>query len=379
MSNASFAPVSSLSPTESGATLRDVAERVGISVQSVSSVLNGGSAAPKRVSAKTREKIESAAEELGYRRNHAARSMRTGNSRMLGWLGGDLGEEHVGKMLDGALEAADADGYTLKILRLGHKGNAAHVIRLASELRLMGMLAMHLPIYAQVELHGEAQRYGYPLVLMDERSDETDIPQIISDDEGGIAQVVAHLAELGHRHIAFIGAGHNTGVIARKREEAFHAEMARHGLAVPAEWVAQGSFGDHEISLRAARQLLSHCHAPRPTAIVCAGDYIALSVLQIARELNLCVPNDLSVTGFANMKFSAFATPPLTTIEQPFTEIGRQAVHLLLNVIQNKTALNCEHSEGVASDAATSPINFQPLRLPTRLIQRASTAPPRAL
>ena len=366
---------------EGGVTLRDVAARVGVSVQSVSGVLNSGGTSTTRVSVKTREKIERAAEDLGYRRNHSARVMRTGNTRMLGWLGGNLGEEHVGKMLDGALEAADAYGYTLKVLRLSPRGNADHAVRLASELRLMGMLAMHLPVYAQVELHAEAKRYGYPLVFMDERSDKTDVPQIISDDEGGIAQAVAHLVELGHRQIAFIGAGQNIGMIASKREAAFHAEMARHGLEVGAGFVAQGSFGDHQTSLGAARQLLAPAEAPRPTAIVCAGDYIALAALQVARESGIDVPGELSVVGFANVRSSFYAVPPLTTIEQPFAEIGRQAVHLLLSVIQSNPPPNCDQNEDVASAPApdASQPNSQPQALPTRLIQRASTAPPRAL
>ena len=341
--------------------MSDIASHAGVSPTTVSFVLNERHET-LRISEKTRLKVLQAAEELGYRSNGLARAMRTGNTKMLGVLGGHTAEEQVGRMLAGALEAADAQGYTLKLLRLHAFGSAQQVIRRISELRLMGMLALHLPDAVLGELHVEAREYHTPLVLMDARCDNPEITQVVSDDEGGIAAGVDHLAKLGHSKIAFIGDSKST--LGSARKAAFCAAMARHGLEMPPSAIQEGSFSVRDLSLDAARALLSLAPTLRPTAVVCSGDLIALAALQVAQELQLRVPLDVSVIGFANLTASEYATPQLTTIEQPFFEMGRTAVDLLLNSIGGDTGKPEDSCSGVKV-------------LPTRLIERSSTAPRR--
>lgn len=358
----------------SGVTTRHVAARAGVAQASVSAVLNGGMG--RSVSPATRQRILEAAEELGYRRNHAAGAMRTGNTHMLGWIGGELGEEQVGKMLSGALEAADAQGYTLKILRLGDLGNAQQVIRRSSELRLMGVLALHLPFATQSELHHEAKRYGYPLVLVDGRAGESEIPCIASDDEGGIQAGVDHLVALGHRRIAFISGGEEKSALYSARKDAFLSAMLGHGLSVPPDLIGHGEFSSRAPSQKAAHELLCLSPERRPTAIFCSGDLIALATMQVARLLCVNVPDELSIVGFANMSASEFVSPPLTTIEQPFADIGRAAVRLLLEVVEGQFQGAADKpGSALQSPSKEASPTFNPMRLPTRLIERASTAP----
>ncbi len=339
--------------------MSDIAFHAGVSPTTVSFVLNDRSDT-LRISEKTRQKVLQAVEELGYRSNHMARAMRTGNSKMLGFLGGYTAEEQVGRMLHGALEAADAQGYTLKLLRLDALGGSAQqVIRRISELRLMGVLALHLPDAVLGELHVEAEKCGTPLVLLDARCDNAAISQVVSDDEGGIAAGVAHLVGLGHTKIGFIcGGGNSEANLSSVRKEAFKTAMAMHRLSVRPEYLQDGLFSQREASRQAAQTLLELPVAQRPTAVLCSGDLIALATLQVAHELGLSVPADLSVMGFANMMVSEFATPPLTTIEQPFADMGRAAVEILLSII-NQGENPCG--------------NLQ--ILPTRVVERASTAP----
>lgn len=346
--------------------MKDIASRAGVSSTTVSFVLNGRGD-ETRISEETRARVLAAAEDMGYRSNHLARAMRTGNSRMLGSVGGALHEEHVGKMLAGALKAADEQGYTLKIFRLDHMGdNAREVIRRSSELRLMGVLALHLPFETQDALYKEARRYGYPVVLMDGRSDNADFPQVISDDESGIEAGVEHLAKLGHRRIAFLSAGEKHSMLSSNREAAFCDAMEKRALPLTPRSITHGDFRLREPSVQAAHALLGLPEKQRPTAIFCSSDMIAMVVIQIARELKIVVPEELSVIGFANMDISEFATPQLTTIEQPFEQIGRAAAEILLDIVEEKNEKN-----------ATSGQAANPLRLPTRFIERASTAPPR--
>lgn len=360
-------------PRASGVTTRHVAARAGVAQASVSAVLNGGTG--RSVSPATRQRILEAAEELGYRRNHAAGAMRTGNTHMLGWIGGELGEEQVGKMLSGALEAADAGGYTLKILRLGDLGNAQQVIRRSSELRLMGVLALHLPFATQSELHHEAKRYGYPLVLVDGRAGESEILGVASDDEGGIGAGVDHLVGLGHRRIAFISGGEEQSALYSARKDAFLSAMRAHGLSVPPDFIGHGEFSLCAPSQKAAHELLCLPPERRPTAIFCSGDLIALATMQVARQLGITLPEELSIVGFANMSASEFAFPPLTTIEQPFADIGRVAVRLLLEVVETQLKAATPQPDGVPHNPLPEKPAFNPVRLPTRLIERASTAP----
>jgi len=389
--------------------ISDIAVRAGVSSATVSFVLNDRHA-EERISEKTRNKVLEAAEELGYRSNQMARAMRTGNTLMLGMLGGDTSEEPVGKMVVGALQAADERGYTLKILRDSLGGSAQQVIRRCSELRLMGVIALHLPPQTLSELRTEARRYGYPLVLMDARSD-SDMPQVVSDDEAGIEAGVAHLAGLGHTKIAFIS-GEALSTLSALREKAFGTAMQRRGLALPESYVARGDYHLHKPSFEAAHSLLSLPEDERPTAIFCSGDLIALATLQVAHEMKLSVPSNLSIVGFADFRVAAFATPPLTTVEQPFAEMGRVAVNLLLEILERKESVKLNDAarhdaarhdqkqsrvergawrekavamaassgeqECAAPDEAHSSTRINPFthKLPTHLIVRASTAPP---
>lgn len=348
--------------------LSDIASHAGVSPTTVSFVLNGRHET-LRISEKTRTKVLEAAEELGYRSNQLARAMRTGNTKMLGILGGYPAEEQVGKMLAGALEAADDQGYTLKMLRLHALGsNARQVIRRISELRLMGILALHLPDVVLDELYKEATEYDTPIVLLDGRCENPDISQVVSDDEGGIKAGVEYLASLGHKRIAFIGGG--ASVLGKTRRAAFEDALKSHGLAVYPEFEIEGRFNDRAVSAQAAHRVLSLPAAQRPTAIFASGDAIALATLQVAAELGIPVPHELSVIGFANILASEYATPPLTTIEQPFLEMGRTAVNMLLASIEKR---------GSATEPAHDLHAGRTVKaLPTRLILRASTAPPQS-
>jgi DNA-binding LacI/PurR family transcriptional regulator len=363
--------------------MSDIATHAGVSPTTVSFVLNDRHET-LRISEKTRLKVLKAAEELGYRSNHLARAMRTGNTRMLGILGGNAEEEQVGRMLSGALKAADDQGYTLKILRLeAFGGSAQQVIRRISELRLMGMLALHLPDSVLEELSVEAHKCETPLVLMDARCKDAGMVQVISDDAGGIRAGVEHLVRLGHSKIAFVrGGGESQCSVSVSRQEAFEAAMAGYGLAVPPEYIADGHFRLREVSVEAARALLNLPLERRPTAILCAGDLIALATLQVAHELELNLPRDLSIVGFANMISAEFSTPPLTTVEQPFNDMGRVAVNTLLSFINERMKNGHEETESVtlielpALDGCAEADGNVKI-LPTRLIERASTAPPR--
>ncbi len=342
------------------ARMIDIAQRAGVSQTTVSFVLNNRSDAA-RISEETRGRVLDAAHELGYSTNQLARAMRTGDTRMIGFLGGLLTNEPVGAMLSGAIEEAASVGYTVKVLRVGAPGFAWHqLIGRIAEWRLSGVIALHLPKEMLEELWLDVRRGPTPLVLLDSRVEVAGMLHVLSDDQNGVARAVEHLANLGHRRIAFL-TGDEQSTLTRFREEAFCAEMKKRWLDASVV-IERGSFSEREKSLQAAQRLLELPGEQRPTAIVCAGDAIALATLQMAAQLKIEVPRELSVIGYANTQAAVYCTPPLSSVAQPFEQMGRAAVQQLLKLSKNPQSENLENP--------TSTL------LPTELILRASTAPP---
>lgn len=354
--------------------MSDIAQRAGVSQSTVSFVLNGRDSAV-RISDKTRQKVLAAADELGYRQNHLARAMRTGNSLMLGFLGGDLCNEHVGCMLDGALHEADLHGFTLKILPHREGADGLATIRRTSELRLMGVAALHLPRPLVQSLHEETLHCNTPMVLLDTPISLEGVPQVATDDAGGVRAGVRHLVELGHTRISLVSSD-PISVLVPLREAAFRDALQDAGLSFEEKNLVRGDFRKHEANVVATRALLDRPQSERPTAILCAGDVIAAAVLQVASDLDLRVPTDVSVVGFGDLSIASLSNPPLTTLRQPFRLMGRLAVrHLLDQMSRSGDEAVDDHSLG-ASGVGGMNVPEDTGRLPIELVVRSSCSPP---
>lgn len=346
--------------------MSDIAQRAGVSSSTVSFVLNDRHE-EARISDATRQKVLSAAQEMGYRTNHGARAMRTGNTRMIGIVGGNLAMEQVGAMISGALEEFEMHDYTIKLLtslRDDSLEAVQEVFKRSSELRLQGAIAMHLSASAIEAFETEARNYKYPLLLLDTRAPNGVLPEVISDDEAGVAAAIEHLIGLGHQRIALIS-GNAHDVIVPSRRQAFVEALSAHGLSAPENYLQYGDFSLREPSLQAARALLSLPKSERPTALLCMGDLIAMAAMQVASQLKLSVPDALSVVGFADFALAEFANPPLTTVRQDFGMMGRFAARGLLQRCGQKKA-------APAGESSQSPLCN---RVPTQLIVRDSCGP----
>lgn len=344
--------------------MSDIAHKAGVSSSTVSFVLNDRHE-EARISESTRQKVLSAAQEMGYRANHGARAMRTGNTRTIGVVGGNLALEQVGAMITGALEEFEMHDYTLKLLtslRNDSLEAVQEVFKRGSELRLQGAIAMHLSAPAIEAFEAEAHDNKYPLLLLDTRAANGFLPEVISDDEAGVAAAIEHLIGLGHRRIALIS-GNGCDVIVPARRQAFLDALKVHELRAPENYLQYGDFTLREPSLRAAHALLSLPQHERPTALLCMGDLIAMAAIQVASQLNLRVPHDLSVVGFADFAPAEFANPPLTTVRQDFSLMGREAARELLRRCGRKS-----------KDASSSKVSLCK-RVPTQLIVRDSCGP----
>lgn len=335
-------------------TMNDIAARVGVSQATVSYVLNGRkSGVPVREEMRTR--ILQMAEELGYRRNDLARAMASGKNYVFGFVTRNPGDESSTRIMVGAQEEAGERGYLIKLLPMTGASDTTQVFARLAEQRLAGVLALGIKADVVESLRVETQRFGMPVVLLDDPPPQDWTTSVVSDDSDGIRQSIAHLTQLGHRRIGFVSAQRNSP-LAQRRCEAFLRVMAENDLPVPDDLLIATDWKKPSIIEEKVRSLLERgkAYSEYPTALLCAGDLIAMVVQRTARTCGWRVPDDLSIVGFADFLCSTYADPPLTTVAQPYEEMGRMAVRHLLD----------EASLNSGAHAITAP---------TRLIVRAST------
>ena len=352
-------------------TMRDIADKAGVSHATVSFVLNEKQTSV-RISEKTRLRVVEAASELGYSRNELARAMVTGRNRVLGLLTQDAGLEHEARILSGALEEAYERDYLVKVLRLPQVSSLASAISSCADWRLGGIIALNFWQDSLDLLHRGTTRHRIPVAVVNDSLPMDWGIRVACDDEGGIRLAFQHLRELGHERIAFFS-GPQEALLSQRREKFYRAEMENAGLQVAKSDVAYGGWWGEAPSDQAAAQLLAtgsstrktakQPTAVRPTAVICAGDPLAMVMVRQVRSLGLSVPRDVSVVGFANYVMATLCDPPLTTIAQPFEELGRGVVKHLVERIEGGHANN-----GNWNDSALDEV------LPAQLIVRSSTA-----
>ncbi|HSP36074.1 MAG TPA: LacI family DNA-binding transcriptional regulator [Thermoanaerobaculia bacterium] len=300
----------------SRATIHDVAARAGVSVATVSRVLNRKNV----VREETSRQVRDAARSLDYVPNVAARALSARRSQTIGVLLPDVHGEFFSEVIRGIDSAAWASGY--HILVSGWHSDLVEMLQMIGAMRgrVDGLVVM-APDVAVATLN-EQLRSELPLVLLS--SSGGTHPAIAIDNYGGARAVMRHLASLGHTRIAFIrGPSHN--VDARERLRGFRRAS---GLA-PGESVEfDGDFGEssgREAALRIAQT------RPRPTAVFAANDSMAVGALTAFAELGLAIPDDIAVVGFDDIPIARYVDPPLTTVRVDIADVGRRAVSILLD------------------------------------------------
>ncbi len=331
-------------PEPERVTIRDVAARAGVSVATVSKVVNRRYG----VATTTYAKVQSVIDELGYESSIVARSLRNARTNVLGVLVSDI-EPFSAELLKGAARAIRHTGYEL-VVYSGAGGSADKVGWESRALtRLSGTLIDGAVLVTPTVI---ARSFGAPVVAVDPHTGREDVPTVVSDNRHGAAVATEHLLGLGHRRIGFVG-GRLDLESARLRELGYRDALGHAGIDVDPALLRDGDYEEGP-SARAGDQLLGL--PDPPTAILAANDVSALAVMTVAQQRGLRVPDDLSVVGFDNIPEGALAEPPLTTVHQPLQEMGERAVELLVQLLAGSIPEQRHET------------------LPTRLIVRRSTA-----
>ena len=304
-----------------GVSIRDVAATAGVSVGTVSNVLNRPDSVPEA----TLERVRAAISELGYVRNDAARQLRAGRSTTVGLVVLDARNPFFADLARGADDEAAAHGLSVLI------GNSDE--SLERELRLLALFeeqrahgVLISPIGDDLQRLAELRERGIPVVLVDRSAPGSGFSSVAVDDVLGGQLATRHLLDGGHRRLAYVGGPAELRQVADRAEGA-RAEVASvEGAAleiVPVEslTVAEG--------IVAGERIAALSPADRPDAVFAANDLIALGILQALTRAGIAVPGDVALIGYDDIDFAAAAAVPLSSIRQPSLTMGATALSIL--------------------------------------------------
>jgi LacI family transcriptional regulator len=339
--------------------IKDVAAAAGVSVTTVSHVLND--VAYARVGTETRERVHEVARRLGYGPNRLAQALRTQRSGMIGFISEEIATTpHAGRIILGAEETARAHGYNIMIINAASTGSVdtrEQDVAALLDRQVDGVL--YATMYHR-KLSVPKNLTGLPAVLVDSEDISQTVCSVIPDEEGGARAAVQTLIDAGHTRIGMIN---NTDDVpaTHSRLTAFKKTLADAGLPFHPELV-QSEHSEVIGGYKAAVRLLTL--GSRPTAVFCYNDRMAMGAYRAAGELGLHIPADLSIVGFDNQQLIAENLyPGLTTVALPHYEMGAWATRNLIAAIEGKTDLTL--------------FAAHPTVLPCPLVLRDSVASPK--
>lgn len=344
--------------TKQSVTIRDVARDVGVSRQTVSRVLNKG----PNVKPAVRQKVEEAIDRLGYVPNISARRMRGARSYLIlaindrertyeNWRAG-RGNDWVDQMLFGGMTECERHGYHMvfELIDTEPKGAREQLLKVISELRPDGVILTppHSDNPALADLLAQKDiacaRVG--------RREDGAFVDVCMDEVGAGYAATRHLADLGHRRIAYLAGSPEYGN-SQMRLDGYRDMLAKRGLPVRENWIGKGDFHFDTASAVAQSWLTE---SERPTAIIADNDQMAFAVLHTADRLGLAVPADLSVISFEDTPGVRLSVPPMTAIRQPTAAMIAQACRGLIAASSGENAQGC-------------------YELPFKFVERDSTGP----
>ncbi|HSJ53551.1 MAG TPA: LacI family DNA-binding transcriptional regulator [Anaerolineae bacterium] len=311
------------------ATMRDVAQAAGVSIKTVSRVVNKQG----EVSDETRRRVLATIQELGYRPSKVARALVTQRTDTLGLILGDISNPLFSEVARGVLDTAQAKEYDVFLCNSDYDPD--------QEIRALNSLADHnvggtiiFPCWENREKLGSFAGLARPLVVVNRiLYPDPGMSLVLNDIRRGARLAVDHLAGKGHRSIGML-AGRAAPLQVMERVQGFREGLRAHGLPVVDDWiVADDCNADVERGYRAARRLVTLY--PQVTAVFAYNDLIAAGAIQACRELGRRVPGDLAIVGFDNIRFAAMVQPPLTTVHIDKYELGRQAVTRLMEMLND--------------------------------------------
>jgi LacI family transcriptional regulator len=351
-------------------TIRDIAALSGLSKSTVSLVLNNS---PK-VDPATRRHVLAVMRRHRYVPSFAATALAKGSTRLIGMVVPGLSWHMVASINIGVAAVTERSGFDIILYTATNDRDYGSLIdRVLTSSMASGLLVVtdKQPLEPLVQLHQE----GMPVVLVNTIGTEVDLPSVTADNYEGALTAMDHLLQLGHRRIACVQ-GWMEYKCCQDRYRGYLDALRKADIQPDPELTKPGDFIPEQIRAR-SRELFSLPDDQRPTAVFAHSDVTAYGVMTAAAETGLRVPEDVSVIGFDDIESAAQIRPPLTTIQQPFVEMGKRAATLLLDAIGGPDyAPDGDDAGGDDADGTQQvPVELSRLVMPTSLIVRSSCGP----
>lgn len=320
------------------ATIQDVAKAAGVSVATVSRVLNDSSS----VTPETREAVRAVIKKLNYQPNLLGRNLRRMETRMVLVLLPNVANPFYSRVVRGLEDVARKNGYNIMLCNTDSDMDREH--------KYLEMLRNRLSdgvIFMETELKGSELlelSKSFPVVQCCEYREDIDVDYVAIDNFAAAYKAVSHLTSLGHKRIAMIST-RNSFISTREREAGYARALADAGVAFDSELIIRGDYG-FKSGIRAAKTIANM--EKRPTAVFAISDIVAIGAMKALKEAGLKIPEDIAVVGFDDISFASMYDPSLTTISQPKYDMGCEAMNMLIRKIKGELShsmkLVLEHS-----------------------------------
>jgi DNA-binding LacI/PurR family transcriptional regulator len=311
-------------------SIKDIARLAKVSHPTVSRALQNS----PLVNAKTAARIRKIAEDAGYRASAVARGLVTRKTRTIGLVVTTVNDPFAGEVALGIEQAANEHGYSVFLANSNAEPERERrMVQAFAEQRVDGIVvtssrvgASYLPMLAELMV---------PIVLVNDQYPGEFVNSVMIENVGGSRAATDHLLALGHRRIAFIGdhSGYHSDT---ERLEGYKQALAAAGIAFDAGLAVKGD-STPGAAIGAVNTLLSLDQPP--TAICCYNDMTALGAMRAIQLRGLCVPDDISITGFDDLFFASYLQPPLTTVRQPMRRMGEMAMENLLKLMSGEQSV----------------------------------------
>ena len=317
-------------------SIKDVAREAGVSISTVSSVINKN----KFVSKEREVRILEAISKLKYRPNIIARGLRIKSTRAVGVILPDIAQPFFAQVIRGMEQAARARDYIFilgcSFYNIGEEERQINI--------LVNQFVDGIIFFCGYDSYDHIRKihdYGIPVVVTDREIGNTFIPSVLIDNTLAMEKVIDYLVGFGHREIGYVSFSFDNQTTARKRYEGYISGLKKNGLKYdPVQVIIDDSIRLNEFAgvYEVVKNLLRNkC---LPTAFATPADYLAISLIKALKEMGYKIPQDISVIGFNNEIASQFSDPPLTSLKQPKKLMGKIAMDLLLDIVESKEVEN---------------------------------------
>ncbi|WP_445735264.1 LacI family DNA-binding transcriptional regulator [Mariniflexile sp.] len=309
-------------------TIKDIASALNISPAAVSKALHNDS----RISTKTKEAVKKVAKELNYQPNHLASALRRGKSNLVGVIVPRTNSHFFSSVIQNIEEVLNKEGYNIIITQSNESyTKECNSIDTLLFTQVDGIIASMANETIDLEYYEKVKSKGVPLILFDRGENDLNVDYIGINDYDSSHMIVEHLIEQGCKRIAHIG-GYRRTRIFNNRIRGYVDAIKKHELPLDEDLLVESS-----LTIEDGREKMLQLLAlkNRPDAVYVAGDYAALGALQVLKENNIDIPNDIALIGFGNEPFTAMVTPSISSINQHSAEIGKQAAWTFLERVKN--------------------------------------------